>query len=136
MNEYPSITEQAKNLVNFAAQVATNNGPLFVTDEVKAQRLTICKSCEHYDASQIRCKSCGCFLLQKASFALDSCPLRKWNSMTQETKQDEVIESENSLQPNFPNPTELGQVYIWNQVSWTWNGNMWNLNTETLPESK
>ena len=131
MSEYPSITEQAKNLVNFAAQVATNNGPLFVTDEVKAQRLTICKSCEHYDASQIRCKSCGCFLLQKASFALDSCPLRKWNSMTQETKQEEVI---NLNKPTFPDTPELNEVYTWNQVSWTWNGNMWDLNTETLSE--
>lgn len=130
MSEYPSITEQAKNLVNFAAQVATNSGPLFVTDEVKAQRLTICKSCDYYDASQVRCKSCGCFLLTKASFALDSCPLHKWNSMIQEIKEEPIDPNK----PTFPDTPELNEVYTWNQVSWTWNGHMWDLNTETLSE--
>jgi hypothetical protein len=51
--------------------------------------------------------------------------------MTQETKQEEVI---NLNKPTFPDTPELNEVYTWNQVSWTWNGNMWDLNTETLSE--
>jgi hypothetical protein len=132
MTDYPSLAQQAKNLVNFASQVATNKGPMFVSDEVKEQRLNICKECEHYDASQIRCKSCGCFLLTKASFSLDSCPLQKWNnSIQQETKQEESIDLS---KPTFPDTPEVNEVYTWNEVSWTWNGNMWELNTTTLPE--
>jgi len=132
MTDYPSLTQQAKNLVNFASQVASTKGPMFVSDEVKEQRLNICKVCEHYDASQIRCKQCGCFLLQKASFSLDSCPLQKWNIMTQETKEELIDLSK----PTFPNHPELNEVYTWNQISWTWNGNQWELNTTTIPESK
>jgi len=131
-DDYPSLTQQAKNLASFATQVVTNKGPMFVSDEVKQQRLNICKSCEHYDASQIRCKSCGCFLLQKASFALDSCPLQKWSNMIQqETKQEEPIDLS---KPTFPKEKQPGDVYTWNEISWTWNGNMWELNTTTLPE--
>jgi hypothetical protein len=133
MTDYPSFAQQAKNLVNFASQVVTSNQPLFVSDEVKKQRLTICKECEYYDAQQIRCKSCGCFLLQKASFALDSCPLQKWSSMIhQETKEESI----DLNKPTFPDTPELNEVYTWNEVSWTWNGNMWELNTTTLSESK
>ena len=132
MTDYPSLAQQAKNLVNFASNVVTNQGPMFVSDDVKEQRLTICKSCEYYDESQIRCKSCGCFLLQKASFSLDSCPLKKWSSVIQqETKQEETIDLN---KPTFPKEKQFGDVYTWNQISWTWNGNMWELNTTTLPE--
>jgi hypothetical protein len=132
MSDYPSLAQQAKNLASFATQVATSNQPLFVSDEVKQQRLNICKSCEHYDASQIRCKSCGCFLLTKASFSLDSCPLKKWNnSIQQETKKEEPIDL---TKPTFPKQKQFGDVYTWNEISWTWNGKMWKLNTTTLPE--
>ena len=133
MTEYPSLPDQAKNLVHFASNVITSKESLFTTDEVKAQRLHICKSCEHYDAQQIRCKSCGCFLLAKASFTFDSCPLHKWNSMAQETKQEESI---NLNKPTFPNHPEINEIYTWNQVSWVWNGKRWDLNTETVSEQK
>ena len=132
MSDYPSLAEQAKNLINFTSQVVTNKGPLYATDEIKQQRLTICKSCEHYDAQQIRCKSCGCFLLTKASFALDSCPLHKWSSMKPEIQEEPI----DLNKPTFPDHPELNEVYTWNQISWTWNGNQWNLNTETLKETK
>ena len=133
MTDYPSFAQQAKNLVNFASQVVTSNQPLFVSDEVKQQRLIICKECEYYDAQQIRCKSCGCFLLQKASFSLDSCPLQKWSSMIQQETKEESIDPN---KPTFPDTPELNEVYAWNQVSWTWNGTMWELNITTLSESK
>jgi hypothetical protein len=133
MTDYPSLAQQGKNLINFLSDVASNQGPLFVSDEVKAQRINICKSCEYYDAKQIRCKHCGCFLLTKASFALDSCPLNKWNATEQEPMKEEPIDD--SI-PTFPDEPELNEVYTWNQISWSWSGAMWELNTTTLPESK
>jgi hypothetical protein len=82
MPEYPSLPEQGKNLAKFTFDVmkkALQSGEaLMVSNEIKEQRLTICRSCEYYDASQVRCKHCGCFLEHKTSFALDSCPIDRW----------------------------------------------------------
>ena len=41
-------------------------------------RLTICKSCEHFNELKIKCDECGCPLLEKANEMLDECPLDKW----------------------------------------------------------
>ena len=79
--QYPSLPEQGKNLAKFSFDLIKNalqTGALIVSAEVQAQRLEICKSCEHYDAEQTRCKHCGCYLPAKVSFALDSCPVQKW----------------------------------------------------------
>ena len=80
--QYPSLPEQGKNLAKFSFDLIKNalqTGALIVSAEVQAQRLEICKVCEHYDAEQTRCKHCGCYLPAKVSFALDSCPVKKWN---------------------------------------------------------
>jgi len=96
--QYPSLSEQGKNLAKFSFDLIKNalqSGALMVSEEIKAQRLEICKSCEWYDDSneQSRCKKCGCFVIPKVSFALDSCPENKWEQ-TQESwneKFDEVM---------------------------------------------
>lgn len=80
-SEYPSLPEQGKNLASFTFELikkALSGESLTVSNEVKEQRMDICKNCEHYDAEQIRCKECGCMLEYKTGFALDSCPLNKW----------------------------------------------------------
>ena len=41
-------------------------------------RLTVCKSCEHFNELKIKCDECGCPLLEKANEMLDECPLDKW----------------------------------------------------------
>lgn len=41
-------------------------------------RLSICKSCEHFNELKIKCDECGCPLLEKANEMLDECPLDKW----------------------------------------------------------
>jgi len=79
--DYPSLVQQGKNLAEFSFDLikrALETGALHVSDEVKNQRLEICRQCEKYDPEQIRCIECGCFLEHKASFSLDSCPLEKW----------------------------------------------------------
>ena len=78
---YPSILQQGKNLAEFSFDLikhAIQTGALQVSDEVKNQRLETCRNCDKYDADQVRCIECGCFLEAKTGFALDSCPLGKW----------------------------------------------------------
>jgi len=82
-HQYPSLSEQGKNLVKFSFDLIKNalqSGALMVSTEIKTQRLEICKSCEWYDDNneQSKCKKCGCFVIPKVSFALDSCPENKW----------------------------------------------------------
>ena len=135
---YPSLPDQGKNLAKFAFEVVKNamqSEALFVSDEIKEERLTICRSCEYYDASQVRCKHCGCFLEHKARFSLDSCPIDKWNVSDTDWMNgnyDKLLESmstpDESQGPVFPAQPELNQQYTWNDLTWTWNGTLWEIN--------
>jgi hypothetical protein len=137
MTDYPSLPEQGKNLAKFAFEVvksAMQSEALFVSDEVRESRLEMCRSCEYYDASQVRCKHCGCFLEHKARFALDSCPIDKWvesDTDWMNGKYDEVLESmqtpDESHGPRFPAEPELNDQHTWNETTWTWNGAMWDI---------
>lgn len=49
-----------------------------VNEETFNQRLEICKKCDLFDSSQVRCKNCGCFLNIKASWNSEKCPIDKW----------------------------------------------------------
>jgi hypothetical protein len=137
MTDYPSLPEQGKNLAKFAFEVVKNamqSEALFVSDEVRESRLEMCRSCEYYDDSQIRCRHCGCFLEHKARFALDSCPIDKWvesDTDWMNGKYDEVLESmqapDVSTSPRFPAEPDLNDTYTWNETTWTWNGTMWDI---------
>lgn len=137
MTEYPSLPEQGKNLAKFTFEVvkqAFSSNALFVSPEVKQQRLDVCKQCEYYDASQVRCKHCGCFLDHKTNFALDSCPIDKWTVSDTDwlnEKFDEVVNKvENPDQesdiPRFPVRPNVGDTYQWRDRKWEWNGEMWD----------
>lgn len=81
-NQYPSLIDQGKNLAEFSFELvkrAMQSEALFVSDKIQNERMKICKSCEKYDETQNRCIECGCWLNQKTKFALDSCPLKKWD---------------------------------------------------------
>jgi hypothetical protein len=137
MTEYPSLPEQGKNLAKFTFEVvkqAFSSNALFVSSEVKQQRLDVCKQCEYYDTSQVRCKHCGCFLDHKTNFALDSCPIDKWTVSDTDwlnEKFDEVVNKvENPDQesdiPRFPVRPNVGDTYQWRDRKWEWNGEMWD----------
>lgn len=134
MTDYPSLPEQGKNLAKFTFEVvkqAFSSNALFVSAEVKQQRLDICKQCEYYDSSQVRCKHCGCFLDHKTNFALDSCPIDKWSVSDTDwlnEKFDEVVNKVESTDdtPKFPVSPNVGDVYEWNNRKWQWNGKMWD----------
>jgi hypothetical protein len=134
MTDYPSLPEQGKNLAKFAFDVvksAMQSGPLLVSDEVKEERLTICRTCSYYDETQVRCKHCGCMLEQKARFALDSCPIGSWKESDTDWVNGEYDKVLESLQPDetkgpvFPRNPQLNDQYTWNDMTWTWNGSLW-----------
>jgi len=100
-NNYPPLTEQGKNLAAFSWELlkkAITDGGLLVSDEVREKRMKICKNCEKYDSENNRCFECGCLLEFKAKYALDSCPLKKWNESNEHWingKFDEIVEKIN-----------------------------------------
>ena len=84
--EYPSLATQAGNLAGAVGRVVkagVRGEPVKVTDEVHAARLSICQSCEFYDATRKRCTKCGC---GGASFALATEALPadppRWDAVT------------------------------------------------------
>lgn len=137
-HSYPSLPEQGKNLAKFIFEVikTTWNGDhLIVSDDVYEERMSICKTCEWYDESQNRCRHCGCYLVEKARYAIDSCPIKKWNmSDTEwiENKFDEVMdimnrgESDIEIDGNgdkiihFPVDVEEGTIYEVDGVSYVY----------------
>jgi hypothetical protein len=52
-----------------------------VSEETYRTRLGVCMSpCEQWnrDETEPRCLACGCFLKEKAKWASEDCPLKKW----------------------------------------------------------
>jgi len=74
--EFPSISQQARNLMKTAGQVAKN--PRLADEKMFNERMNICKACDLYNAQQNRCTKCGCHLKGKARFKAASCPIGKW----------------------------------------------------------
>lgn len=50
---------------------------VFVPDAEKNRRLTLCKSCDHYNPTFVQCKICGCFLEAKTRLQGFHCALDK-----------------------------------------------------------
>lgn len=81
MSEFPSINDQVKNFTQFiqdAIMDAVSGNEVFVTEEVKEQRLNTCNQCEYFNSEQVRCIKCGCFLEHKSSFTASKCPINLW----------------------------------------------------------
>lgn len=75
-NEFPTIVQQIKNVVNSTAK-HIYTGLKTVPEEVKQERLAICNSCPHYKEN--RCTKCGCFMNIKAGWSEQACPIGEWN---------------------------------------------------------
>jgi hypothetical protein len=81
--QYPSIPDQAKNIVNLVQDAITDvlkGNQLFVSEEEQNRRMGICNQCEYFSQEDIRCKQCGCFLKQKVSFTASKCPINRWEN--------------------------------------------------------
>jgi hypothetical protein len=83
--EFPSLPEQGKNLAKFTFEVvksvvSTSNHEVYVSNQVKEERMNTCKTCEYYHYQQNRCRHCGCWLEHKVKFIVSECPLQKWTT--------------------------------------------------------
>ncbi len=64
----------------------------FVKNEIRKERLDLCKSCEHYFKPTGTCKKCGCFMRIKTTLAYTECPIGLWQK-TEEIEQPKEIPS-------------------------------------------
>jgi hypothetical protein len=81
LNKKIPILTKAKSFLR-AAKNFTSSGFIFATEEVYAQRLEICKSCEFWDSTAFMstgsCTLCGCATKAKLRLPLEKCPADKW----------------------------------------------------------
>ena len=64
----------------------------FVKNEIRKERLDLCKGCEHYFKPTGTCKKCGCFMRIKTTLAYTECPIGLWQK-TEEIEQPKEIPS-------------------------------------------
>jgi len=67
------IQEFINSVANYA-----KNGFKNVPENIRQDRLSICKSCEFLIESTVQCAKCGCFLAIKTKWATEKCPIDKW----------------------------------------------------------
>jgi hypothetical protein len=51
---------------------------VFVSSEIRAERLLDCSECDRLFRPTWTCKECGCFMAVKTRLPGVSCPLGKW----------------------------------------------------------
>lgn len=72
------IAEAKDNAVRHAQAVSE---AIRVSDNVQAERMSICKGCEHLFEPTNSCKKCGCFMSVKTWMAPARCPVGKWEAL-------------------------------------------------------
>jgi hypothetical protein len=79
--ELPGALRMAANAAASAAGAlagaATGAGVLNPQWKVSL-RMSVCRSCDRFRASDERCAECGCFLALKTHLSNEHCPLGKW----------------------------------------------------------
>lgn len=55
-----------------------------VPNDVAQSRLSLCKTCEHYQPTLTRCGKCGCIMSLKVKLRGAQCPLLKWDKYGQQ----------------------------------------------------
>lgn len=73
MNMINKVVNLSKAVIGHAA----NNFQL-VSGDLLNNRRSICNSCNEFDAKNITCNKCGCFINIKTQWASEKCPLDKW----------------------------------------------------------
>ena len=58
------------------------NGSPRSPEDVKAERLAICDTCEFFKHATRQCRKCGCFMEYKSLMMNTKCPLDKWKEET------------------------------------------------------
>ena len=47
-------------------------------DELREERLKVCRGCEYFKPKMERCSKCGCFMKLKVTLEDAKCPIGKW----------------------------------------------------------
>lgn len=68
IKEIPQIANGIKNYVIKDEEI----------EQLHEQRISICKTCDKYNAMAKRCMVCGCLMEVKTRSEKAQCPLRKW----------------------------------------------------------
>jgi hypothetical protein len=58
--------------------------PDFTSQEIRNERLNICKGCDHLFKPTRTCKKCGCFMAAKTWLRKAYCPIGLWDSDKEE----------------------------------------------------
>lgn len=132
-SNYPSISEQAKNLTKITGKVLSQafsgDNKIIAPDEVQKSRIQICHSCDKYDKYQKRCYECGCYVDVKVRFALEGCPLDKWLGVDGdwiiENKMDDIANYGEKDIPTPPDNPKNGEVYIHRDKKWKFHNGFW-----------
>lgn len=64
-----SLRDTAKRLLE---------NPKLAPRKVTADRMEICRACDHFDALTTQCSQCLCIMYLKTTFANVRCPIDKW----------------------------------------------------------
>ena len=59
-------------------KAAATGQKVVASKEEIERRLSICKACEFFEASPMKCRKCGCFLNLKTRLETEHCPIAKW----------------------------------------------------------
>ena len=73
-----SAGQMARNAAKSARQALAGR----VSEEIRKERLDICKSCIHFIERSSRCSECGCYMPIKSGLNADPkqlCPKKKWD---------------------------------------------------------
>lgn len=89
--EKPSILKMVKNFVKESVQFIKEGAPVCSEQEYK-ERITICSTCDKYNAKKQTCTICGCFMPAKAGWKTSECPdtPKKWEKLIGK-KEEEVF---------------------------------------------
>ncbi len=112
-NQYPSLSQQGKNLANIALQIARKafaegTASVAVSEGIQRARINTCRNCPAYDDIQHRCKECGCFLAAKVKFSAASCPLGKW----EESDRKWAVNEYETIVDSFDEETKKNMKHI------------------------
>jgi hypothetical protein len=55
----------------------------YVSEEIQAERYSICKQCQFFIKATKQCSKCGCFMKLKTTITSASCPIQKWNAIAE-----------------------------------------------------
>ena len=78
--QMPSSSQLVKNLATDGVKWIKAGMP-FLPEEVSKERLDLCKSCDFYIGE--RCSKCGCQMRVKTTLATSSCPIGKWEAVSE-----------------------------------------------------